>query len=836
MSIGGKFDKVSVEDTIAQLETNPESGLTSQEAAARLEKYGENALEESRESAWAKLFSFFWGPIPWMIEVAAILSAALHRWPDLIMILALLFINAALGFVQEFKADNAIQALKDSLALKARARRDGKWTDIDAKTLVPGDIVMVKLGNILPADIKLCEGEYLSVDQSALTGESLPVDKVKGDSAFSGTIAKLGEMNGVVTETGMETFFGKTAKLVDTAHTRSHFQQAICKIGNFLIGITMLVCLIIFLTDVYRIYVEHSTTETIGSLVIFILVVVIAGIPVALPAVLSVTMAVGASRLARLKAIVAKLTAIEEIAGMDILCSDKTGTLTKNALTVHETKLFAEGQTHEDVLLIAALASKPDSKDAIDDAIIAKLDNAGLLKGYTQEKLIPFDPVRKRIEATVKDKDGKEMLCVKGAPQIVLDLTDPTAKLRTGVMAEVDEAAGRGFRTLGVASQIAGKWTFLGLIPLFDPPRDDTLETLRHAKDLGVKVKMVTGDHTAIARELSGQLELGTNICPVGSMFADDVTPEMQDKMLVEADGFAEVFPEHKFNIVKALQARAHITGMTGDGVNDSPALKQADIGIAVSGATDAARAAADLVLTQPGLITISHAIEEARRIFGRMKSYAMYRISETIRLLLFLLLAMLVYNAHPLTAIMIIFIALLNDIPIMMIAYDNMPIAKKPVTWAMKEVLVIATGVAIAGVISTFGLYWIGGNIWHMNPAQLQTLSFMAILCGGNLTIYITRNTGMLWMKPYPEFKFFWATVFSIAVGTLASVYGLGTKDFIGIGWHYVALSWAYIAVWFIICMLVKVVLYKVLGHESNYHVSYLEKQVDQHMHNVGM
>jgi len=833
-SISNKYDKMSNEEILKDLNVKEKDGLTTGEASARIIQYGSNELEEHKESIWKKLFSFFWGPIPWMIEVAAVLSAYLERWPDFIMITALLLINAALGFIQEYKAENAIQALKDQLALTARVLRDGKWQDIPATNLVPGDIVMVKLGNIIPADLRLLSGEYLSVDQSSLTGESLPVDKVAGDGAFSGTIAKLGEMVAIVTVTGMNTFFGKTAKLVSTAKTKSHFQQALVKIGNFLIFSTLAICAIIFAADIYKVYVVHTMHQDFGNIVIFILVLVIAGIPVALPAVLSVTMAVGASRIAKLKAIVAKLTAIEELAGMDILCSDKTGTLTKNQLTVGEMTLF-DSKDEKEALLIAALASKPDSKDAIDDAIIDRLGDRTLMQGYKTEKLIPFDPVRKRIEAVITLADGSEMIAVKGAPQVVLGLTGPSDSLTEKVNAEVDRLAARGYRTLGVARNQNGKWTFLGLIPLFDPPRDDTLSTLRHAKDMNVRVKMVTGDHTAIARELSGSLEMGTNICPVSEMFAEGVSAEQQERMLSEADGFAEVFPEHKFNIVKALQSRGHIVGMTGDGVNDAPALKQADIGIAVSGATDAARAASDLVLTEPGLITISHAIEEARRIFGRMKCYAMYRISETVRLLLFLLLAMLVFNEHPLTAIMIIFIALLNDIPIMMIAYDNMPIDKMPVSWKMKEVLSIAVGLAVVGVISTFGLFWISQQYWHLDAEQSRTLAFMAILCGGNLTIYLTRNTGKLWMKPLPEPKFFIATLISLIVGTLASVYGLGTPDFVGIGWYYVGISWVYILVWFVICMFTKMVIYKILGNKVEYHTSYLGKETDKHLGRVG-
>ncbi len=798
-------------------------GLSVSEAETRLQKYGLNALEDKRKSKWAMFFGFFWGPIPWMIEIAAILSAYLQRWPDFIMISALLLINAALGFFQEFKADNAIEALKQTLALKARVLREGKWQEIEASKLVPGDVISVKLGNIIPADIRLIEGEYLSVDQSALTGESLPVEKAVGDSAFSGTIAKVGEMVGVVTATGMQTYFGKTAKLVQSAKTISHFQRAVMHIGQFLIYTTLSICAIIFAISIYRIDVTHSLTASFGEITIFILVLVVAGIPVALPAVLSVTMAIGANRMAKMKAIVSKLIAIEELAGIDILCSDKTGTLTKNELSVENIAPFNE--TNEDeVLLIACLASNQKDRDAIDGAIFSKLGDEAKLGEYQVEKFIPFDPVNKRTEAIIKDK-GQEFRVCKGAPQVVLSLTNPDEKMQQAIETKVNEQAQRGFRTLGVAkADSEGKsWQFLGLISLFDPPREDTKDTIAREREQGVQVKMVTGDHVAIAKEVASALDLGTNILPVSDIFDEKVLPAKRNELLESADGFAQVFPEHKFEIVKSLQNNKHIIGMTGDGVNDAPALKQADVGIAVSNATDAARSAADLVLTEPGLMVITKAIEEARRIFGRMKSYAMYRISETCRLLFFLLLAMLVFNTHPLTAIMIIMIALLNDIPIMMIAYDHMAVAPKPVEWDMKEVMSIAIGLAIVGVVSTFGLFWIGDRLWAMDFASKRTLAFMAILCGGNLTIYLTRNRGMFWDKPHPEKKFFLATLFSQVAGTLASVYGLGTSDFVGIGWKYAGLSWIYILIWFVICAITKYGIYGLLDlarqHKKSFH-----------------
>ncbi len=808
-----KEDRKSNEDLLKEQNVQQDKGLSQQEVEERLKKFGANALDEKKKSMWLVLFSYFWGPIPWMIEVAAILSGALERWPDLIVILALLFINASLGFFHEFKAGNAIDALKNQLALKAKVLRDGKWDTVDAKNLVPGDILSVQLGNIVPADIQLLEGEYLTVDQSALTGESLPVNKKSGEGAFSGTIVKQGEMTGVVTATAMNTFFGKTAKLVQEAKTVSHFQQAVINIGRFLILITLCIAAVILVVDLFRL--QSFDHKDLGQIAIFLLVLVVAGIPVALPSVMAVTMAVGAAQMAKMKTIVSKLISIEELAGMDVLCSDKTGTLTKNQLTVGDVRPFGDAKG-EDVLFICALACKLDTEDSIDKAITEKFANNDELKSYQVEKFIPFDPVVKRAEAIVS-KGGEKFHTSKGAPQVIFDLAKLDEKAKAEANQAVLELAAKGFRTLGVAKgDDAGNWTFLGLVPLFDPPRDDTKEMIDETKSLDVQIKMVTGDHVAIAKEIASTLGLGTNILPVDEVFAKGISEEQQSELFEQADGFAQVFPEHKYNIVKRLQAKNHIVGMTGDGVNDAPALKQADIGIAVSGATDAARAAASIVLTAEGIAVITKAMEESRKIFGRLNSYAMYRISETVRLLLFLLLAMLFFKEHPLTAIMIIMIALLNDLPIMMIAYDNMEIQKKPVKWNMLEVYSVAVGLAVVGVISTFGLFWIGDRVWHLDYAQCSTLSFMAILCGGNLTIYLTRNRRYFLSRPLPEWKFFVATLCSQVAGTLIAVYGLGTKDFVGIGWKYVGYSWIYIAVWFFICMLTKVLIYAMLRLES--------------------
>jgi len=519
----------------------------------------------------------------------------------------------------------------------------------------------------------------------------------------------------------------------------------VLRIGNFLILVTVGLVLVIALAALFR---RDPLLETVQ----FALILTVASIPVALPAVLSVTMAVGAERLARMKAIVSRLVSIEEMAGMNMLCSDKTGTLTKNELTLGEPQPAA-GVSKEDLILAAALASRRDAPDAIDAAILAGAPAAAALASYAVRAFHPFDPVAKRAEAEI-EHDDKSFKVVKGAPQVVVDLCAPPEDERHAISGLVDEDAAKGFRTLGVArTEEDGKWCFLGLLPLFDPPRDDCKETIRVTREMGVDIKMVTGDHEAIAREIAGTLDLGRNIVVADTVFGKDAPPDILPR-IVAADGFARVFPEHKFAIVKTLQEGGYIVGMTGDGVNDAPALKQADVGIAVSGATDAARAAADLVLTAPGLSVITTAIEEARRIFERMTGYATYRIAETMRLLMFMTASILVFNFYPVTAIMVVLLALLNDLPIMMIAYDNAPVAEQPVRWDMGRVLTIATVLGTYGVIESFGIFWIVRDYLGLARPLIQALIFFKLLVSGHMTIYLTRNKGPIWEWPLPSWK----------------------------------------------------------------------------------
>jgi H+-transporting ATPase len=782
------------------LESSPD-GLRQAEAQKRLTQYGPNEIEEKKTNPFLKFLTYFWGPIPWMIEAAVILSAVARHWPDFGIILLLLLANAVVGFWEEHQAGNAIAALKAKLAIKARVKRDGKWTTPEARELVPGDIIRVRLGDIVPADARLLEGDPVEVDQSALTGESLPITRKPGEAVFSGSIIRLGEIGALVYATGQNTYFGKTAQLVQEAHTVSHFQKAVLKIGNYLIILAVTLVVLILGVALFRGDRMLTTLQ-------FALVLTVAAIPVAMPTVLSVTMAVGARLLAKKEAIVTRLAAIEELAGVDVLCADKTGTLTQNKLTLGD-PFSVNGIPADQVILNAALASREDNKDTIDLAVLGGLKNDQALKEHQVVHFQPFDPVHKRTEATIKGADGKEFKVTKGAPQVILELSGNAGQVKPAVEKAVNEFAARGFRSLGVARADAqGQWEFLGVLPLFDPPRQEARATIATARQMGVNVKMVTGDQLAIARETAGKLGLGTNILDA-SGFGD--TKHHETAQLVEsiekADGFAQVFPEHKFHIVDVLQKRGHIVGMTGDGVNDAPALKKADCGIAVSGATDAARAAASIVLLTSGLSVIIVAIEESRKIFQRMNSYAIYRITETLRVLLFMTLSILVFNFYPVTAVMIVMLALLNDGAILSIAYDKVRYKDQPESWNMRMVLGISTVLGVVGVVSTFGLFYLGERVYHLDRAYIQTLMYLKLSVAGHLTIFVTRTRGPFWsIRPA---RILWVAVLGTQiVATLIAVYGLFMTP---LGWGWALFVWGYAIAWFLVNDRVKLLAYRV-------------------------
>ncbi|MGO8720204.1 MAG: plasma-membrane proton-efflux P-type ATPase [Acidobacteriaceae bacterium] len=779
-------------------------GLSQAEAEKRLTQYGPNEIAEKKTNVILKFLSYFWGPIPWMIEAAVILSGVVKHWLDFFIILFLLFSNAVVAFWEEHQAGNAIDALKATLAIKARVKRDGKWTTPKASELVPGDVIRLRLGDIVPADARLLAGDSVEVDQSALTGESLPATRKPGEAVFSGSILRQGEADAMVYGTGTNTYFGKTVQLVEEAHTVSHFQRSVLKIGNYLIILAVALVAVIVTVALFRHDPALDTLE-------FALVLLVAAIPVAMPTVLSVTMAVGARLLAKKQVVVTRLAAIEELAGVDILCSDKTGTLTQNKLTLGD-PFTVNNIPGDQVILWAALASRAEDKDTIDLAVIGGVKDDKALKSYQVLHFEPFDPVHKRTEATVKGGDGKQFFVAKGAPQVILEMSKNAADVKPAVEKAVNDFAGRGFRSLGVArADEEGNWQFAGVLPMFDPPREQAKATIASAEQMGVKVKMVTGDQRAIARETAKQLGMGTNILDASTLQDKKQQDGAQSSQAIEkADGYAQVFPEDKFHIIDVLQKLGHFVGMTGDGVNDAPALKQADCGIAVSGATDAARAAASIVLLAPGLSVIIDAIKEARRIVQRMNSYAIYRIAETLRVLLFMVLAILVFNFYPVTAVMIVMIAVLNDGAILSIAYDNVHYKKEPEAWNMRLVLGIATVLGIVGPIAAFGLFYLGDRVFHLSHPELQTMMYLLLSVAGHLTIFLTRTRGPFWsIRPA---KILWIAVLGTqTVATLIAVYGLFMTP---LGWKLAGFVWAYALVWAVVTDRVKLIGYHFLDH----------------------
>ncbi len=801
MNAGTSLKDVPLDSVLEELSTSGE-GLSTTQAQQRLEQYGRNEVVEEHKGLLRTLLGYFWGPIPWMIEAALVLSILVRHWSDAVVIGLLLAMNGVVAFAEERQAANAIAALKERMARTVRVRRDGSWTELPVAEVVPGDVVRVRLGDVVPADARMLDGGGLTVDQSALTGESLPVTRGQGDPLFAGAVITRGEGDAVVYATGTDSFFGRTTELVGSAGTVSHFQQAVLRIGHYLIVLALGIVAITVVVSVLR-------GRSVLSVLEFALVVTIASVPVALPAVLSVTMAVGARTLARHRAVVSHLPAVEELGGMDVLCADKTGTLTRNQLAVAE-EWVAPGAEKDDLHASAALASRAEDGDPIDMAILAGAPDQ---PSATVADFVPFDPVSKRTEATLSD--GRRVS--KGAPQVIADLCGPDCAGR--ISAVVDRFAGRGFRSLAVAgTDSAGTWRLLGVLGLADPPREDSAETIRAAADLGVTVKMVTGDQTAIAREIAADVGLGDHILAASNLEdggADEDAPggRAVDEDLADiveaADGFAEVFPEHKYRIVEVLQSRGHIVGMTGDGVNDAPALKQADAGIAVSGATDAARAAADVVLLAPGLSVIVEAIRQAREIFARMTSYATYRIAETIRVLLVIALAIVVAGFFPVTAGMIVLLAVLNDGAILAIAYDRVRGSDTPANWDMTRVLTVATSIGLMGVAETFLLFGIAHMGLDLGQDMIRTLIYLKLSVSGHLTIFVTRTRASFWTRPAPSPVLLGAVLGTQTIATLIAVLGVAMTP---IGWGWAGVVWAYALLWFLVEDRVKVAAHRVI------------------------
>ncbi|ORX81303.1 plasma membrane ATPase [Basidiobolus meristosporus CBS 931.73] len=736
------------------LQTDVRKGLTSEEVEVRRKKYGLNQLSHEKENKIIKFFMFFCGPIQYVMWIAACLAGGLQDWVDLGVIIGLLLLNAFVGFVQEYQAGNIIDQLKQTLALSAVAVRDGQEREIEANTLVPGDIILVEDGSIVPADARvLGEDARLQVDQSALTGESLAASKGPGDSLYSSSCIKRGRAYAVVTAIGEKTFVGRAATLAGKSNGVGHFTEVINGIGMVLLVLVIIWLLIIWISGFYR-------STGIVRLLEYTLVITVIGVPVGLPAVVTTTMAVGAAFLAKKKAIVQKLTAIESLAGVEILCSDKTGTLTQNKLTLHE-PFCVEGVDDEMLIFVSALAASRKKKgmDAIDKAVIKALGKYPQarrnMREYRIQEFQPFDPVSKKVLAKVIDPEGNQCIAVKGAPPFVLRMVQEESKLDPAIAHQYEEVvaefADRGFRSLGVAWYTpANGWQILGILPLFDPPRYDTAKTIAEAQELGLKVKMLTGDAVGIAKETARQLRMGTNIYIAdklgmtqgGASGSGEMTGSELYDFVEAADGFAEVFPEHKYHAVDILQKRGYLVAMTGDGVNDAPSLKKADTGIAVEGSSDAARSAADIVFLAPGLGVIIDAIKTSRQIFHRMHAYIIYRIALSLHLEIFLTSTMVILD-QTINVELVVFIAIFADIATLMVAYDNAPYSLSPVKWNIPKLWGLSLVMAVilaAGTWIIFTTTLVQGQGVIQNFGGSQEVMFLEVVLTENWLIFITR------------------------------------------------------------------------------------------------
>ncbi|KAK1364001.1 Plasma membrane ATPase [Heracleum sosnowskyi] len=771
------LESIPVEEVFEQLKCTKQ-GLTSEEGQQRLQIFGPNKLEEKKESALLKFLGFMWNPLSWVMEIAAIMAIALANgdgrppdWQDFVGIVVLLFVNSTISFIEENNAGSAAAALMAGLAPKTKVLRDTKWSEQDAAILVPGDVISIKLGDIVPADARLLDGDPLKIDQSALTGESLPVTKNPGDEVFSGSTCKQGEIEAVVIATGVHTFFGKAAHLVDSTNNVGHFQMVLTAIGNFCI-VSIAIGIIAEIIVMYPIQ-HRKYRDGIDNL----LVLLIGGIPIAMPTVLSVTMAIGSHKLSEQGAITKRMTAIEEMAGMDVLCSDKTGTLTLNKLTVDKNlvEVFAKDMDKDTVLLYGARASRVENQDAIDACIVGMLsDPKEARAGINEIHFLPFNPVEKRTAITFTDSSGNWHRISKGAPEQIIEICNLKEDVSKRAHSIIDKFAERGLRSLAVAQQTVpektkespgGPWEFVGLLPLFDPPRHDSAETIRRALHLGVNVKMITGDQLAIGKETGRRLGMGTNMYPSSSLLGqhkDEAIAHLPVEELIEtADGFAGVFPEHKYEIVKKLQERKHICGMTGDGVNDAPALKKADI------------------------------------------------VSITIRIVLGFMLIALIWK-FDFSPFMVLIIAILNDGTIMTISKDKVKPSPLPDSWKLKEIfatgVVLGTYLAVMTVIFFYAAHDTDFFSDHFNVKSIRdhdheliSAVYLQVSIVSQALIFVTRSRSWSFLER-PGFLLMGAFVIAQLIATFIAVYA--DWDFAnvhGIGWGWAGVIWLYSIIFYI-------------------------------------
>jgi H+-transporting ATPase len=747
-----EFEKLSTKECYNKLNSSS-SGLSSSDVEQRIRQYGKNEVVEKKENAVLKFLKKFWAPVPWMLEITAIITFFIGKDLDTYIILSLLIFNSFISFFQESRASDAVEMLRSRINVKTRVLRNGTWEQIISTELVPGDVVHVRMGDVVPADVKIERGK-VEVDQSALTGESNPVRRGENGEIFSGSIVKKGEATGLVVATGAKTLFGHTAELVSSAKSESHLEKLILSIVKYLavIDVILVLGLVVF-SFIYNVPLIDAIP--------FSLVVLIASIPVALPATFTIATAYGAIDLSKKGALVTRLNAVEDAASMDSICFDKTGTLTKNELTVQEPVLFESSR--EDITRYAMLASDESSLDSIDLAIINFGKSAGVnMEGYRITDFTPFEPATKRTQAKVETPDGM-ITVTKGAPQVLAAMC-PGIKVDE-VMEKARELSLRGYRTIAVAVNDGTTWKFSGLIPMHDPPRDDSKELIGKLRDMGIVPRMITGDSTPIAEEIAKEVGIGQNVSRVSDVISGKTKVD-------DCNAFAEVFPEDKFSIVKILQKEGHITGMTGDGVNDAPALKQAEVGIAVASATDVAKASASIVLTHEGLTDIVSAVEDGRKIFQRMLTYTLNKIIKTVQVAIFLTTSFFIFRFFVTTPFDIILLLFANDFVTMSIATDNVRFSKNPEKWNVRSLVGSSFSLAMFIVVESFAILIIGMRL-GLNNNQIHTFIFDMLVFSGQFTVYMVRERGRFW-NSRPSKWLLSATVADIIFISLISWLGI--------------------------------------------------------------
>ena len=731
--------------------TNPLTGLTSAEAAERLKKYGLNTIPEAKRNPLLVFLKKFWAPVPWMLEVTILLELYLGKNTEAIVIGALLVFNALLSFTQENRAHNALSLLRQKLTVQVTTRRNGQWQRIQAENIVPGDIIHLRMGDLIPADAILIDGQ-VEVDQSALTGESLPVEAGAEQMVYAGAVIKRGETTCEVTSTGVNTKFGKTAELVREAKTVSHLEEIIFTIVKYLV---MADAILVAIITIYALYAQIAWHQILP----FALIILVVSVPVSLPATFTVATALGAANLAKQGVLVARLSAIEEAAAMTILASDKTGTITENSLKLNAIRAYPPYR-EEDVIRFGAQASRAATQDPLDLAILAGAQDRQIQLAGERLDFTPFEPATKRSEALIAQPEGNNLRILKGAPQAITALTG-----EQDINADVAEFAASGNRVLAVAvGPDSGPFQLVGLLGLQDTPRPDSKTLIEELDNLGVRVVMVTGDDALTAKAVAAQVGI------IGEPCSGEKLLNIHQEGTLDCDIFAGVFPEDKFLLVQGLQKSGQIVGMTGDGVNDAPALKQAEVGIAVASATDVAKASASIVLTKEGLSNILDAVKTSRRIYQRMLTYTLNKIIKTFQISLFLSLGFILTREFVITPLLIILLLFANDFVSMSLATDNVSYSLKPDHWKIPPLMVASFGLALPVLLLSFGFLYVANNVLHLPLNQLQTLMFVMLVFTGQVNVYLVRDRLHFWNSRPSRWMLLGTLADIILVGIFAS------------------------------------------------------------------